>query len=75
MAGRPGLRQERDAGFLPLRAGPFGRDDGGDRLVVMVVIVGGDRFEWGWGGAAVGSFAAADLELDGGVVDVEAVAE
>ena len=40
-----------------------------------MVVVGADGFEGGWGGAAVGGFAAADLELDGGVGDVEAVAE
>jgi hypothetical protein len=42
---------------------------------VVVVVVGADGFEWGRGGAAVGGFAAADLELDGGVGDVEAVAQ
>jgi hypothetical protein len=42
---------------------------------VAVVVVGAYGFERGWGGAAVGGFASADLELDGGVGDVEAVAE
>ena len=41
----------------------------------MVVGVGGAGFPRGGGGAAVGGFAAADLELDGGVGDVEAVPE
>ena len=41
--------------------------------VVMVVV--GVGFERGRGGAAVGGLAAADLELDGGVGDVEAVAQ
>ena len=40
-----------------------------------MVIVGADSFVGGRGGAAVGGFAAANLELDGGVGDVEAVAQ
>ena len=40
----------------------------------MVVVVAG-WFEVGWGGAAVGGFAAGGFELDGGVGDVELVAE
>ena len=43
--------------------------------VAVVVFVGGDGFERGWGGAAVGGLAAANLKLDGGVGDVEAVAQ
>ena len=41
----------------------------------MVMGVAGDFFELGRGGAAVGGLAAGGLELDGGVVDVEAIAE
>ena len=44
-------------------------------VVVMVVVVGAYGFEFGGGGAAVGGLAAGDLELDGGVGDVEAVAQ
>ena len=43
--------------------------------VAVVVVVGADGFELGRGGTAVGGFAAADLELDGGVGDVEPVAQ
>ena len=47
-----------------------------DLVGVAVVVVGAaDGFEWGRCGAAVGGLAAADLELDGGVGDVEAVAQ
>ncbi len=44
-------------------------------MAVVVVGVAGDCFDLWWGGAAVGGLAARGLELDGGVVDVEAVAE
>ncbi len=43
--------------------------------VVMMVIVRAYGFEFGWGATAVGGFAAGDFELDGGVADVEPVAE
>jgi hypothetical protein len=42
---------------------------------MVVVVVGADAFERGWGGATMSGFAASDLELDSGVGDVEAVAE
>ena len=42
---------------------------------MVVVVVGAYGFQIGWGAAAVGGFAASDLELDGGVGDVETVAE
>lgn len=47
------------------------------RVVVAVVVmcVGAYGFQIGWGAAAVSGFAACDFELDGGVGDVEAVAE
>ena len=41
----------------------------------MVVGVGAYGFQFRWGAAAVGGFAAGDFELDGGVGDVEAVVE
>ena len=44
-------------------------------VAVVMVAVGADGFGTRWGGAAVGGFAAADLELDSGVGDVEAVAQ
>jgi len=44
-------------------------------VVVMVVVVGANGFELGWGAAAVGGLAAGGFELDGGVGDFEAVAE
>lgn len=44
-------------------------------VVVMMVAVGSDGGEIGWSGAAVGGLAAGGLELDGGVGDVELVAE
>ena len=44
-------------------------------MAVVMVVVGADGFEQGWSGAAVGGFAAADLELDGGVGDMEAVVQ
>ncbi len=43
--------------------------------VVVMVAVGADGFEFGWGAAAVGGLAAGGLELDGGVGDLEAIAE
>ena len=43
--------------------------------VAVVMVVGAYGFERGRGGAAVGGLAAADLELDGGVGDVELVAQ
>lgn len=42
---------------------------------VAVVVVRAGGFQFGWGGAAVGGFAAGGFELDGGVGDVELVAE
>jgi len=42
---------------------------------VAVVAVRADGFEFGWSATAVGGFAAGDFELDGGVGDVEAVAQ
>ena len=42
-------------------------------MVMMAVCAYG--FELWWGGAAVGGLAAFDLELDGGVADVELVAQ
>ena len=44
-------------------------------VTMMMMVVGAYGFEFGWGGAAVGGLAAGDFELDGGVGDVEAVAE
>ena len=43
--------------------------------VAVVMVVSADGFEFGWSRAAMSGFAAGDLELDGGVVDVKAVAE
>jgi len=42
---------------------------------MSVMIVGADGFQLRRGGAAVGGLAAGDLKLDGGVGDVEAVAQ
>ena len=44
-------------------------------MFVVMVAVGSDDGEIGRGGAAVGGLAACGFELDGGVGDVEAVAE
>ena len=44
-------------------------------VVVMMVVVGADGFELGWSAAAVEGLAAGDFELDGGVGDLEAVAQ
>ena len=44
-------------------------------VAVVVVVWAPTASSGGRGGAAVGGFAAADLELDGGVGDVEAVAQ
>jgi len=43
-------------------------------VVMVVMVVGAYGFQFGWGAAAVGSFAAGGFELDGGVGDLEAVA-
>ncbi len=43
--------------------------------VAVVMVVGTHGFEWGWSGASVGGLAATDFELDGGMGDVEAVAQ
>ena len=43
--------------------------------VVVMMVVGAHGFEFGWGAAAVGGLAAGGFELDGGVGDLEAVAE
>lgn len=42
---------------------------------MAVVVVGADGFELGWGAATVCGFAAGGFELDGGVSDLEMVAE
>ena len=39
------------------------------------MVVGTYGFEFGWGAAAVGGLAAGGFELDGGMGDLEAVAE
>ena len=44
-------------------------------VMVVMVVVGADGFQFGWGAAAVGGLAAGGFELDGGVGDLEAVAE
>ena len=46
-------------------------------VIVPVVVMGvtADLFDLGGRGAAMGGFAALDLELDGGVGDVELVPE
>ena len=44
-------------------------------VAMVAVIVGGDGFEGGRSGAAVGGLAPANLKLDGGVGDVEALAQ
>jgi len=44
-------------------------------VVMVVVVVGTYGFQFGWGAAAVSGLAAGGFELDGGVGDLEAVAE
>ena len=43
--------------------------------VMVMMVMGADGFEFGWGAAAVGGLAAGGFELNGGVGDLEAIAE
>ncbi len=47
----------------------------GMAVAVMMVVMGPHGFELGRSGTTVGGFAADGFELDGGVGDVELVAE
>ena len=44
-------------------------------MVMVVMVVGAYGFQFGWGAAAVGGFAAGGFELDGRVGDLEAVSQ